>query len=301
MKKFLLTMVCVFGLLSQNVLANSGPIYTEGSTIYNIQMLEDSPISVESERLEFTLDEVDLLREEGRVKVEYHMKNNSDISVDSQVIFPIIDSLYNLAEKDVRIELDGAPLEYELYYGEVLDEFGEELEELNLNFEELRRGALYKYEIGEDLGSFNHFRPLFYKYDLNLEPNAEVVHTLEFPMRAFMNNKHTKQVRYTYLYLLTPASYWKDFKNLEIEVNTSEGNPFIVESSIPFEELGERKYRAVLDELPEEDLKFVVCEVEAENIRYKVRPLNTIILILAVPMLIVIGIMVYFIRRRRQK
>ena len=273
MKKFLLTMVCVFGLLSQNVLANSGPIYTEGSTIYNIQMLEDSPISVESERLEFTLDEVDLLREEGRVKVEYHMKNNSDVSVDSQVIFPVIDSLYNLAE----------------------------LEELNLNFEELRRGALYKYEIGEDLGSFNHFRPLFYKYDLNLEPNAEVVHTLEFPMRAFMNNKHTKQVRYTYLYLLTPASYWKDFKNLEIEVNTSEGNPFIVESSIPFEELGERKYRAVLDKLPEEDLKFVVCEVEAENIRYKVRPLNTIILILAVPMLIVIGIMVYFIRRRRKK
>lgn len=301
MKKFLLTIICVFALLSEVVSANSGPIYMEGSTIYNIQMLDDSPISIESERLVFKLNEIGILREEGMVQVEYHMKNNSDKSMDSQLIFPIIDSLYSLAEEEVSIELDGVPLEYELYYGEVLDEFGEELEELNLNFEELHRGALYKYESGEDLGSFNHFRPLFYKYDLHLEPNAEVVHRLEFPIRAFMNHKHTKQARYTYLYLLTPASYWKDFKNLEIEVNTSAENPFMVESSIPFEELEERKYGATLSELPEEDLKFTVCEVEAENIRYKVRPFTTIILILAIPILIVIGIMVYFIRRRRKK
>jgi hypothetical protein len=81
---------------------------------------------------------------------------------------------------------------------------------------------------------------------------------VSYPADGAMDERETASPLYTYEYLLNPASYWGDFKNLNITVIPPQTAPYIVESSIPMTRAEDGTYMASLDVLPETDLSFTL-------------------------------------------
>lgn len=66
-----------------------------------------------------------------------------------------------------------------------------------------------------------------------------------------------------FLYLLRPASGWKDFNNLTIKVIPNESKPFVIDSSLPLIKNNETGiYSGQFDSLPEKDFYFVTYKTD---------------------------------------
>ncbi len=98
-------------------------------------------------------------------------------------------------------------------------------------------------------------------------------------------------------YYLTPAAMWKDFGNLTIHLTLDEDMPKLVESSLPFEKVGERTYRYTSSTLPAEDLYIKIDENWIQNIASTLRSpyLKMNILMLAPLWLPILGVIVVII------
>jgi hypothetical protein len=77
-----------------------------------------------------------------------------------------------------------------------------------------------------------------------------------------MDRSESTAATYTYTYLLSPASHWKEFHNLDVEIRTPDGSPYIVESSIPLTLKEKGTYTGSFEDLPERDLTFTLYEKE---------------------------------------
>lgn len=73
-----------------------------------------------------------------------------------------------------------------------------------------------------------------------------------------MDRSETTVPTYTFTYLLSPAAYWKDFRNLQVEVRTGVNAPYLISSSMEMEKTGDNVYQAKLDSLPLDDLTFTL-------------------------------------------
>lgn len=81
---------------------------------------------------------------------------------------------------------------------------------------------------------------------------------VSYMAQATTDRSVTPLATYTFTYLLGPAAYWKDFRDLKVEVRTSEHTPYMIGSSMQMEKTGDRVYKANLAALPEEDLTFTL-------------------------------------------
>ncbi|MBR2323579.1 MAG: hypothetical protein IKA39_01640 [Clostridia bacterium] len=100
----------------------------------------------------------------------------------------------------------------------------------------------------------------WYEYDIKIEPKGRIINTVVAPMYPLIDMSWEPPI-YQYTYLLTPASTFGSFKNLEVYINT----PYYLYGSIfdldNFEKT-EKGYRILMDELPGQDLFFTLCSVE---------------------------------------
>lgn len=106
----------------------------------------------------------------------------------------------------------------------------------------------------------------WYEYEIEIEPKERIVNTVVAPMYPLIDRSWEPPI-YQYTYLLTPASTFGNFKNLEIYINT----PYYLYGSIfdldNFEKT-EKGYRVLMDELPDQDLYFTLCSVASpERVR----------------------------------
>ena len=62
--------------------------------------------------------------------------------------------------------------------------------------------------------------------------------------------------KYTFTYLLSPATKWESFADLDIAVNTE---AYILDGTIDFQKTDDG-YTVHLDSLPDGELEFVLCE-----------------------------------------
>lgn len=92
----------------------------------------------------------------------------------------------------------------------------------------------------------------WYEYEIVLEPGQRLVNRVEAPIYPAVSGTG-ESAEYTYTYLLSPASTWKEFGSLDVEINT----PFYLTDSEPggMEER-EGGYSLALESLPEGELVF---------------------------------------------
>lgn len=98
----------------------------------------------------------------------------------------------------------------------------------------------------------------WYEYEIVLAPGERIVNEVTAPIYPSIDGESDPAV-YGYTYLLSPARTWKEFKDLEVTVNTPY---YLTESSLEGFEKTEEGYSLVLDGLPQGELSFTLCEEE---------------------------------------
>ena len=94
----------------------------------------------------------------------------------------------------------------------------------------------------------------WYEYDLIFKPNEEIVNEVEAPLFPTVYHDY-KPLKFGYKYLLTPASTFNEFYNLNIRINTK----YILQySNIEGFIKDDNGYSLSLDKLPEEDFNFIL-------------------------------------------
>lgn len=94
----------------------------------------------------------------------------------------------------------------------------------------------------------------WYEYDLIFEPNEEIINEVKAPLFPTIYHDY-KPIKFGYKYLLTPASTFNEFYNLNIRINTN----FIIQySNIEGFIKDDSGYSLSLDKLPENDFEFIL-------------------------------------------
>lgn len=107
----------------------------------------------------------------------------------------------------------------------------------------------------------------WYEYEITLSPKSSLVNTVTAPIYPARNMEHEPDI-FTYTYLLSPASTWADFGELEIVLHT----PFyMTESSLDAWSRTDDGYVQKRDGLPSGEMKFTLCSAENPQ-----KPMKTI-------------------------
>lgn len=127
----------------------------------------------------------------------------------------------------------------------------------------------------------------WYQYEITIEPKTTITNTITAPLYPDISAHYQPPV-YQYTYLLSPASTWSDFKNLEIVINT----PFyIIESSLEGFTKTEKGYEMSCEKLPEAELIFTLCSDE-HPIKEKTPYFNNVILWIVIIIISFIAVVV---------
>ena len=98
----------------------------------------------------------------------------------------------------------------------------------------------------------------WYQYEITIEPKSSITNTVTAPIYPEINGRYEPSI-YTYTYLLSPASTWASFGELEVVINT----PFyITENSLEGFTKTDTGYTLKRNGLPEVELEFVLCSSE---------------------------------------
>jgi hypothetical protein len=98
----------------------------------------------------------------------------------------------------------------------------------------------------------------WYEYEITLAPGESIVNTVTAPIYPAINMDYDPEV-FSYTYLLSPASTWRDFGELEIRINTPF---FITETSHEGWTKTALGYAMQHKGLPDGELSFTLCSVE---------------------------------------
>lgn len=96
----------------------------------------------------------------------------------------------------------------------------------------------------------------WYCYDLNFAPHETIINAVQAPSCPDIDANFEDPVC-TYSYLLSPASTWSEFRELEVIVRSQLE---MLDGSLEFTR-EDNTYRAVYQGLPEEELSFRMCRV----------------------------------------
>lgn len=114
------------------------------------------------------------------------------------------------------------------------------------------------------LSGFSHYLMRWYQYEITLKPGQSLVNTVTAPIYPDIDAGYSSSI-YTYTYLLSPASTWVGFGELDIVVNTPY---YMTDCNLSGFEKTEGGYKLSLDGLPKEkdgkhaDLSFTLCTEE---------------------------------------
>ena len=127
----------------------------------------------------------------------------------------------------------------------------------------------------------------WYVYTLEAEPGETLVNSVTAPVYPDVDMGYKDPV-YSYHYLLSPASTWKEFGALNVEIRT--GMHLLETSQKGFEQT-EDGHRASFETLPEGELSFELCAVSSPSRKNSSGWLFALIFIIP----IVLGILLFFV------
>ena len=122
----------------------------------------------------------------------------------------------------------------------------------------------------------------WYEYEISIAAGATIENSVTAPIYPDINEEY-EPAKFTYKYLLSPATGWAGFSNLNITIATPH---YILYSSVGELENVDGEYTAKFDRLPEGELSFETCA--SQNPEHHVDVAWTVIVIL------IIGALVWF-------
>ena len=129
---------------------------------------------------------------------------------------------------------------------------------------------------------FNVYRNLYcwFEYDMTFAPQETLVNEVVAPLYPDINEMYSPSV-YVFNYLVSPASTWKSFANLNVTINT---NYYLIDDSVGFEQI-EGGYAWHSDTLPSSELQFSLCKSQYPSRTSSGISVNTIINIILLTVL----------------
>ena len=109
-----------------------------------------------------------------------------------------------------------------------------------------------------DVEEIPKFLLRWYEYEMTLAPGEKITNTIEAPMYPTIDESYDPGI-YKYNYLLSPASTWAKFGNLNVDINTPF---FMTDSNQDGFTKTETGYNFKSNGLPEGELRFTLCESE---------------------------------------
>lgn len=144
-------------------------------------------------------------------------------------------------------------------------------------------------------------------YEVKFAANETKTIKVGYLINGTMDKTETATPKYSFEYLLTPASYWSSFKDLTIEVITPISAPYIIESSVAFNLLTDNHYQVKLETLPDEELTFTLYKNQAITTNDKIEKILSNwgyylpIIYLFFAFVISIVFILYIVKRHRTK
>ena len=141
----------------------------------------------------------------------------------------------------------------ELVLSEKPDERISDIDWYNACVDYLKDRSILTHE-GDPFTEMNYSLLRWYEYELSFAPGETLSNSVKAPIYPDIDGYYEPPV-YTYRYLLSPASTWADFSDLNITVSTS--YPMIDNKDFSEEE---GKYTLYYDRLPEGELSFSLSQ-----------------------------------------
>lgn len=141
------------------------------------------------------------------------------------------------------------------WYNAVIDSFDE-----GFDSEYHYVSSNYPFDISAERFTENLLR--WYEYEITIPPRESVINRVTAPLYPAINMDYEPDI-FTYTYLLSPATMWAEFGELEVIVNT----PFyMTETNLEGFEKTESGYRLKRVGLPDGDLTFTLCLEDSPKI-----------------------------------
>lgn len=259
--------------------ANSTPTRLDGVGGSTLAVDENCPVTVSAETLRFQIEEEEdgYGRLAARVTAVYQMENPTDEALTVPMAFYLEkrkgQAGSGLELSEVSVTADGQPLPFTQ-------------QEVENDDPDRERTAL------------------LYTVEFPAGGTREVA--VRYPSLSYSVQEGTTHRKHTFTYLLSPARHWAGFGTLNVEISTPEEAPYIIDSTLPLEETGERRYTARFDGLPEGELEFTLYPKSSvtlldranallQNAAYAMFFLGPVLLVIVV--LVVIGVLL---RRQRK-
>ncbi len=236
------------------IIAISPPTYanmaapTEADIGSSITFEQNEDIAVLSEILDITVS-----GSQADIVATYTMKNTSEQSVSTQTMF----LSPNIENSNTKVLVKGQ----EIAFG---------VETFALNYDTKIETKDWQYVVLSSSEPSNQNQEkivdtISFELDFRPEESYEVMVSYRYQLGGYPDlNFNAKQGHIEYY--LAPATMWKDFSNITINLHLDEDMPGVVRSSVDFEKVGPRSYQYNSDELPEENLRITIDENWWQNI-----------------------------------
>ena len=287
MKKVSLIFVLVLVLsLPQIVYANmAAPKHSDiGSSI---TFEKNDTISVLSEVLDITVD-----GSQADIVVTYKMKNTTNENTSTQAMF----LSPNVENSSVNIVVNDKDKSFTV-----------ESYDLNYNTEVKTNDWQYAILTDDELARHNQEQTVdAITFDMSFTPNEEyeVIVSYGYSLGGYPDYDFDAK-RGEIEYYLAPATMWKDFSDLTINLYLDKNMPIIKSSNLEFKKVGVRTYQYNSNTLPEGNLEIVIDENWYQNIFSTLRsPYLDITLMILSPFiligLIIVVFITWYIRKRKK-
>lgn len=249
MRKLVLILLILGGICINptSIFANGTSYFEEPTTPSgHVLPMEESVISIESEKLYIEIEQKDDIPPFpimlANVRVIYEMENKTEEDLQVPIAFPQPGNSYEWS-----VDLDGTdiPLTGNIPFN------AEELvgDKPHIEWVNPRTGQTYSFGGYDVIGDSNKLGAKTFEVTLN----AKSIHTLtiEYEATLGIDERASLHPIYRLDYLLHPASYWSDFKDLSLEVKVPKRASVYV--NLPLEKES-NTYIGTFETLPEENL-----------------------------------------------
>ncbi len=93
-------------------------------------------------------------------------------------------------------------------------------------------------------------------YEVELEGKSTSNLSVTYTMMATIDREKSEDFVNTFAYIINPAKNFADFRGMEVQIELNSKAPYIINSSIPLNEINKGLYGISLESLPQTDLVF---------------------------------------------
>lgn len=287
MKKILIILlILIVTLLGFNIVSANMAAPEENDIGTSITFKNNEDINITKEILDITIT-----NDVASIKATYFMSNNKEYNVETESMFispNYMDDNISVTKNDSNIKYTTKDLFYE-----------SRIDEVHVNDWEY---VIFKKEEDSNYG----IKVQAIKFNLEFRALEESTIIVSYNSRLGGRPNLDNNLRYaTFLYYITPANNWNDFKDLTINLELSPELPVISKSSLDFNKIEHNKYEYKSDTMPNVNLELELDQTRwQEFIGFFKNPYNTIYLyfIGTISLLIIlIIIIIIFIHYRKKK